>query len=145
MRTLTKISSYLTAVGCVLVIMLLTNCSKTVPETERVTSLLKSGTWKIQTATADGVDQTTIYKNFTITFTDKNFTTVSGSVVWSATGTWTFVSDAAKAFTRDDSIVVGIDNITDTALSLSLTWTKTTLSGGRSASLAGKNIFVFGK
>ena len=130
-------------------VMLLSDCggkSDPAPATEaqRVTGLMKAGTWKIQNVTVDGVDQTALFKNFTISFGDTNFTTVNGTVVWPPSGTWKFVNDQATSFTRDDGLVVTIQSISSTSFIMSLVWTKTTLGPGRMESVKGTTVFTMG-
>ena len=132
------------------VILLLSDCASKsndpAPATEpqRVTSLMKTGTWKVQTVTVDGTDQSTLFKNFTLSFTDAGFATVNGTAVWPASGTWKFVNDQATSFTRDDGLVVTIQNVSSTQLIISLVWTKTTLGPGRGWSVKGTTVFTLG-
>lgn len=112
-------------------------------EAERVAGLLKSGTWKIQSVTVDGTDRTSLFTGFTLTFSDLTYTPVNGGPVWSTNSTWGFVGDGASSFVRTDTLVVGIGAISDSSLTLTLTWTKTTYVGGRAGSVAGKHTFVF--
>ena len=88
---------------------------------------MKTGTWKIQSVPVDGTDQSELFKNFTLTFTDAGFATVNGTAVWPPSGTWKFVSDQATSFTRDDGLVVTIQTVSSTQLIISLVWTNTTL------------------
>ena len=115
-----------------------------VTEPQRVTSLLKTGTWKVQSVSVDGTDQSALFKNFTLSFTDAGFATVNGTAVWPASGTWKFVSDQATSFTRDDGLVVTIQNVSSTQLIISLVWTKTTLGPGRVGSVKGTTVFTLG-
>jgi hypothetical protein len=112
---------------------------------EKTKSLLTSGKWTMQSVTVDGATQTSVYAGLTITFTEGNFTTTNGRVVWPATGTWTFVGDDAKNIIRGDDLTISIDEISATQLSLKLTWDETTLGGGRSQSVAGVNVFRLGR
>ena|SRR5688572_10836736 len=114
-------------------------------EKEKVTKLMTGSSWKIQTTTVGGVVHNELFQNFSITFNTTGFSTTNGDPVWPSSGTWSFTDDTAKAFTRSDGIVVTIEEISESGLVLSLTWTKTTLSGGRENSIAGKNVFSFGK
>ena len=127
-------------------LILLQGCKKDdpLPETERVKNLLKANTWRMQTVTVDGIDQTLVYAGLTLTFTDTNYSTANGGAVWPATGTWTFADQTGKLITRSDGLPVSIEEATTTKLSLKLTWAKTTL-GGRASSIAGVHVFVFGK
>ena len=130
--------------------LLLSHCGKksdptpAVTEPQRVTSLLKTGTWKVQSVSVDGTDQSALFKNFTLSFTDAGFATVNGTAVWPASGTWKFVSDQTTSFTRDDGLVVTIQNVSSTQLIISLVWTKTTLGPGRVGSVKGTTVFTLG-
>ena len=115
-----------------------------VTEPQRVTSLLKTGTWKVQSVSVDGTDQSALFKNFTLSFTDAGFATVNGTAVWPASGTWKFFNDQATSFTRDDGLVVTIQNVSSTQLIISLVWTKTTLGPGRVGSVKGTTVFTLG-
>ncbi len=112
------------------------------PESEKVAIILKSKAWNLQSTTIDGI-ATNDFKNMTLMFTTSNYTTTNGGVVWPATGTWSFTSTAGKSFKRDDGVEVLIESITETSLTLSLQWSKTTLGTGRVGSTAGKHVFSF--
>jgi hypothetical protein len=112
-------------------------------EQTRVLGLLKSGTWKLKSLTVDGVDQTASFPNMTLKFTDTNYSSVNGKDVWPASGTWSFTSDAATAFDRNDGTQVSIDAISATDMTLSLNWTTTKLGPGRMQRIQGKNVFKF--
>lgn len=113
-------------------------------EAERVSGLMTSSMWKLSSLKVDDVSKN-LFEDMTITFTATGFTTTKGAPVWPASGTWTFTNDGAKEFRRDDQTVVSIESITSTSMTLSLAWTKTTIGPGRTASVAGKHVFVFGK
>jgi hypothetical protein len=136
------------AVGILLMgIILIQSCKgdDPIPATEQVKEVLKSGAWKMQTVTVDGTDQTTVYKNLTLTFSDTGFNTTNGGMAWPASGTWKFTDDTAKAIERSDGLTITIDEATTTKLVLRLTWSKTTIGLGRTASVKGVNVFTFGK
>jgi hypothetical protein len=101
-------------------------------------------TWKMQSVTVDGADKTSVYKGLTISFTSTAFTTANGGAVWPASGTWTFTSADATSIKRDDGLPVNVE-VTDTTLKLTLTWTKTTLGGGKAYSVSGVNVFTMVK
>lgn len=127
---------------------LLPGCGKNDPainEAQRVTALLTSASWKIQGVMIDGADKTSLFQNLSLAFTDKTFSSTNGNAVWPPTGSWTFTSDQAKAFTRNDGIQVSIQEAGNTTLILSLVWTKTTLGSGRATSIPGTMVFTFGK
>ena len=109
-----------------------------------VQAKLVSSTWKMQSVSVDGVDQTSVYKGLALNFTATSFTSTNGGVVWPASGTWSFTSTDATAIKRDDGIQVNMV-VTDTTLKLTLTWTKTTFNGGRVESVKGQNVFTMTK
>lgn len=134
----------------ILVIGSLSNCSSDndtpLPsKQDEVTAILTSAPWKVNTVSVDGVDKTIVYKDLGLTFTNTSFTSVNGAAVWPASGTWTFTSSAATAFTRNDGLVVTIQEATATSLKLALTWNKSTLSPGKTQSVVGAHVFSFRK
>ena len=127
--------------------LLLLNCKGKDPEpsaTDKVKAQLTSSTWTLQKVTVDDVDQTSAYSGMTIKFTETTYTTTKGGLVWPASGTWAFTDDTATAFKRDDGVEVKTA-ATDTSLTLTLTWAKTTLGSGRVESTKGVHIFTFKK
>ena len=105
--------------------------------------ILQSGTWKVQSVTIDGTTATSSFTGFTLAFSASGYTSTNGDPVWANTGTWTKLNN--DGFTRDDGLPVTIDLISNSVLQLSLTWTKTTLGGGRAASVPGKYVFSLSK
>jgi hypothetical protein len=132
----------------VVIFLQLTSCgSKSDPAPsaqDAVTAKLIANNWTMQNVSVDNVDQTSVYKGLTIKFTANAFTTTNGAAVWPASGTWSFDSTDGKTIKRNDGIVVTVE-ATDTKLKLTLTWSKTTLSGGRTESVGGLNVFSFVK
>ncbi len=128
----------------------LTSCGKksdpapTVSAQDQVKAQLVANPWKLQSVSVDGVDQTSVYQGFAITFTGSGYTTSKGGAVWPASGTWTFASTDGTAIKRDDGLDVQI-LVTATLLKMTLTWTKTTLGGGRIESLKGQHVFTMTK
>jgi hypothetical protein len=134
----------------VVAIALLANCGNNsdapLPsKQEEVKAVLTASPWKVNTVSVDGVDKTVTYKDLGITFTGTSFTSVNGAAIWPASGTWTFTSATATAFTRDDGLVVTIQEATATSLKLGLTWNKNTLKTGRTESISGAHVFSFSK
>ena len=127
--------------------ILLQQCGSSDPatptEAQRVTSLMKTGPWKIQSVTVDGVNQNALFTGLTLSFSDKGFTSTNGVPVWPLSGTWTFVNDQASSFTRNDGVIVTIQDITSTSMTLRLTWSKTTFGPGRVTSISGQTVFIF--
>jgi hypothetical protein len=116
-----------------------------VKESDRVEKLLTTGTWNIQSVTVGGVNKNELFTYFTLRFSDGGFTANDGEPVWPASGVWSFVDEKAKAIVRGDGIVVTLDEITETSLIISMDWDQTTLAGGKSKSIQGSHVFVFGK
>lgn len=112
-------------------------------ETDRVQAILTDGAWNLQTVTVGGTDQTALYAGLQVTFTATGYTSVNGDAVWPATGTWQFTNESATVIKRNDDLVIDIAEILDNKLVLELTWTKTTLGSGRTASVAGEHTFTF--
>jgi hypothetical protein len=114
-------------------------------EAARVTKLLTSATWKLNSVTVDGVSKN-MFSGMTLTFSTANgYTATKGDPVWTSTGTWSFTDDTAKGIIRNDQTIVNVESIDDNNVTLSLIWSKTTLGAGRVESIPGKHVFVFGK
>lgn len=134
-----------------LFVLFLSGCGKTDPapaaqtDAQKNTTLITAGTWALQTVQVDAVDKTTVYKDLKLTFSSTGFTATGGGSVWPATGTWKFADDTGKVITRGDGLSVNLTEVSATKLVLTLTWTKNTLDGGRVESVAGQNVFTFGK
>lgn len=114
-------------------------------EVQKATKLLTAGLWSMQTVQVDGTDRTTTYKDLKVTFTATGFSSTNGGAVWPATGTWKFKDDAGKTIERGDGLLVSVVELSSSKMVLSLTWSKTTLGGGRHASISGSHTFTFGK
>lgn len=132
-------------ISMLFVISVMSGCGDSGPTAPDTKVLLTSGTWKINTVTVDGVNQDELFTNFSISFTATSFTSTPGGALWPASGTWAFANSDQKAFTRNDGVEVTLESISETALTLKLTWNKTTLGGGRVASTQGNYIFTFSK
>lgn len=108
--------------------------------TETVTNQLKSGSWRVNTVTVDGVVSND-FAGMTLAFTASAYTSTNASPVWPASGSWNFTRDDAKVLKRNDGVEVAIDAISDNTLVLSLTWSKRTLGNGREKSVSGRHVF----
>lgn len=104
-----------------------------------------SGGWKAQSVLVDGVDDTSIYSNLKLSFSDTEFASTNGGSVWPTSGTWKFTDDSGQTIERGDGLLIGVDEITSNSLTLSLTWTETTLGPGRIKSTSGKHVFKLKK
>lgn len=147
-----KITAIATLAILASMVLFLSNCggSKVDPtpvetEAQKNTRLLTAGAWSVQTVLVDAVDKTTVYKDLKLTFSSTGFTSTGGGSVWPATGTWKFKDDTGKTIDRGDGLSITATEISATKLVLGLTWTKTTLAGGRAESVAGQHVFTFGK
>lgn len=123
------------------------SCTKSDPksETERVKEILTANTWVIQSVTVDGIDKTSDYSGMTLAFTNTNYSTENGGLVWPDIGAWKFADDSGKIISRNDDLIITIEEASTTKLVMKLMWLKTTLSGGRSESVRGAHVFVFRK
>jgi hypothetical protein len=121
------------------------SCEEEETESERVTRLLTSGAWKLQTATVDQQDRTSVYQGLQITFDQAAFTATNGKVIWPNSGSWQLTDANAKTFDRNDGLRVTINELDDTKLVLTFVWSRTSLAPGRTASINGNHVFTFGK
>lgn len=140
-----KINTFLFTVT-ITSLLLVTSCKKSddpQPETARVKGLLKANTWRIQSVNVDATDQTELFTGLTLSFTDTNYTATNGTVVWPASGTWSFTDATAKKVLRSDDVEVVIVEVTDSSLKLSLTWDTGTIGSGRTLSVEGNHVFSF--
>ena len=115
---------------------------KVVPESERVTNLLKSSSWVVLSVKVDDVAVAS-FANMTLAFTSTSYSTTNGGLVWPASGTWAFSDQTGKVIKRNDRLVINIDTLSENILALSLNWANTTLGGGRNDSVGGKYVFSF--
>jgi hypothetical protein len=115
------------------------------PETERIRELLTNGLWSIQSVRVDNTDQTTLYQNLSLAFSDGNFTAIAGGTVWPTSGTWSFTDDTAKTILRSDGVTITLEELTSDRLVLNLDWDVTTIGAGKSESIQGAHVFTFTK
>jgi hypothetical protein len=106
---------------------------------------LTATTWKLTKVTVDGVDQTSVYENLTLTFTNTAYTSTNGKVIWPTSGTWLFNNGQATEMKRNDGLEISIQNLTDTSLRLGLDWESTSIGTGRVLAIGGQHVFEFGK
>ena len=132
----------------VAMVVILNGCKKDDPPSpqETVTAQLTSAAaWQSLVVTVDGVDRSDVYKDFSITFGKSTYTTVSGSPIWKASGTWAFANAEATKMKLDGNIDVEINFISTDILELSLQWNEDTFEPGRINSVKGKNKFKLKK
>lgn len=108
---------------------------------DEVRTKLMSATWTVQSVTVDGVDQSSLYKNLSLKFAASSYTSTNGSVIWPASGTWSFTDQTATVIRKEDGTDVLVE-VTDTSLKLTLTSLKTTIGPGRLTSLKGVHVFT---
>jgi hypothetical protein len=146
---LTQAKKLVAAVAVLSALLFIASCGGDPPtpeetEVEKATKLL-AGTWTVQNVTVDGNDRTSVYKDVRITFNGSNLTATNGGVVWPASGTWRFADETAKTITRSDGLTISVNELTTNKLVAALTWTRATLGGGRTESVAGQHVFTFSK
>lgn len=112
---------------------------------EEATAKLTSSPWKLDRVTVDGINQTDVYKNLTVSFTGSAFSSTNGGVVWPANGSWTFQNQEATLIKRSDDVEITIQTLTDQSLMLSFYWEKNTLRNARVSSIQGQHVFTFVK
>ncbi len=121
-----------------------------ISETEQAVKNLTGSSWKMKSVTIDGVDKSSLFTSFTMTFTKSgstngSYTTTGGGVVWPGNGNWALQSGVSSFTRAEDGLAVKIDELTETSFKMSLTWSKTTLGPGRIQSLKGQYVFAMGK
>lgn len=127
----------LACLGVIVITLLITACGGSDKENEkdRTNRLLKSTTWKLNRVTVDGVDKTSDYTGMTLKISDGTYTSTNGEPVWPTSGVWKLVDN--KTAERDGSETVRIEVLSETTLTLSLDWQKTTFGPGRISSIQG--------
>ncbi len=76
--------------------------------------------------------------------TSSGYTSTNGKGLWPASGSWSFVGTDGKSIRREDGTEMVVE-VTDTSLKLSFNWTKATIGGGRTESIAGQHVLSFTK
>jgi hypothetical protein len=147
MKNIKKMVTIVFSSSALCLLLMLASCGDDAAQSEadRVKDILKSGTWKVQTVSVDNTDQTLLYKNLTLTFTDANYTSTNGANVWPASGGWSFTDDTAKTILRSDGVSMYVGEANPTKLVLSFQWNNTTIGSGRGESIAGPHVFTFSK
>lgn len=119
---------------------------------DKAISNLIASPWKVVSVTVDGIDKTSLFTGFTITFTKSSantggYSTVNGGVLWPASGQWTIADmNTANSFQRSDGVEVQLAaEVTATSLKMSLASNKNTFGPGRIESIKGQHVFTMGK
>ena len=112
--------------------------------TDKVKALLTAKPWKVSSVTANGIDETSQFANFSITFSENNYSTVNGGPVWPSSDTWSFKgsNDPHSIIRGGDGIEIQLMEVSSTDLKMSFTWNKTTLGPGRITSTSGEIVFA---
>jgi hypothetical protein len=124
---------------------LLSSCKKNEDTAQQKAMKLITGTWTSTNVTVDGVNKNDLFTGFTLTLSPAVFSSSNGDPVWPVSGTWNFTDGNATAFIRNDGVVVSVNALTETSLTLTLQWDKTTFGGGRTNSVSGQHVFEFSK
>jgi hypothetical protein len=115
---------------------------------EKAKQNLTASPWKVISVTVDGVDKTSLFTGFTITFTSApsfNYTTTNGGAVWPSSGGWSFSDSDGKALNFSGVLPIQLTTLTETSLVMSFAWNKNTFGSGRSGSIKGNHVFTMGK
>lgn len=113
------------------------------PQTDVTTKL--QGTWKIQSLMVDGVDKTSLFLGFAISFvSSSNFNTSNGGQIFPNSGSFGF-ADSNATILRLSGVPDITFVVTDTSLKMTLSWTKNTFGSGRIESISGQHVFTMNK
>lgn len=113
------------------------------PQADVTTKL--QGSWKIQSLMVDGVDKTSLFPGFTISFvSSSNFNTSNGGQVFPSSGTYGF-ADSNATVLRLQGVPDITFEVTDTSLKMTFSWTKNTFGPGRIGSISGQHVFTMNK
>jgi len=121
--------------------IIISGCNDEPTVAEKVEGMLVAVEWSKPIVTVDGVDQSSLYQDFNITFTKTTYTTTGGGPLWPASGTWKFTDETAKTIRLDDHIDVRINEISETNLEIAIQNDNTTFKSGRVNSVKGKCVF----
>jgi hypothetical protein len=105
--------------------------------------LLTASAWSINSITVDGVDQSSLFTNMTVSFAESEYETSGGSEVWPASGTWRFKQNNSNVIIIDNDIEMTIVNLDESTLKISFQWNHNTFGTGRAKSIAGFHEFTF--
>lgn len=114
-------------------------------EAQKATKLLTAGQWSVQSVSVDGQDRSSTYKDLKLTFSATSITATNGGAIWPASTTWKFKDDTGKTIERGDGLSIAVAELSASKLVLALSWSKTTLGGGRALSISGQHNFTFTK
>ena len=100
-------------------------------------------TWSLATVDVSGIDYTDVYTNFTVDFTDGQFTITNGGPFFPGNGTWTFASDAAETVVLNSGVELTIQELSEQRLIFSVQIDETLY--GRTEQVGGNNIFTLNR
>ncbi|MCB0490342.1 MAG: hypothetical protein KDC99_17825 [Cyclobacteriaceae bacterium] len=144
-----KLKKTILVLAMLLTLLMSCDTEPEISRQEEVTAQLISGgaLWNVKEVTIDDVVENTLFANLSIQFEEGTYSSTNGGLVWSPTGTWSFASEDATSFIREDGVEVLIESMTSDELILSLDWPETTLDAdkGRTTSRKGRHKFRFGK
>jgi hypothetical protein len=137
---------FYTSVLALAALLFVSSCSKNDESAiDKATRQLTAGAWNLSSVTVDGTSHSDLFQGMTLRFTGNTYTTTHGGPVWPASDTWNFENGSPGSIRRGDGVDVQVTSLTDTSLTLRLTWDQTILSAGRSNALAGDHVFQFTK
>lgn len=122
-----------------------------------VTNLVKSQ-WKVSSVMVDGMDMSSMFTGFTISFNPSSYqngipsftgsySVTNGGPVWYSSGNWIIpdINMAGSFIRSSDDLSITLQEVTETNLKMSLQWNKQTFGDGRIGSIQGQHIFTMGK
>lgn len=132
--------------GTLVLIIVMTTCSPSKTnsvERNMIVSRLVANAWVVRSVSVDGVDRTGMYTGLIIQFSATNFQSMNGLPIWPISGTWTFLPGTVNKIVRNDGTAIDIA-FSGSNLTMTMTWPYSSL-GGRTQSIVGVHVFVFGK
>ncbi len=113
------------------------------PSAEEKFRKLIETTWTISEVFIDDVDKSSDFQGLTLQFGTQTYSSTNGEPLWPSSGTWALGNTDITQIVRDAQLVIDVEEISETKLTLSFDWDDTTYGPGRVASIAGRHKFVF--
>jgi len=100
-------------------------------------------TWSLTSVDVGGIDYSDVYTDFTIDFTDGQFTIQNGGPYFPGNGTWQFSSDEAEEVVLNSDVTLEIQEITENQFVFAVNIDETLY--GRISQVGGNNIFTLNR
>jgi hypothetical protein len=112
-------------------------------EVERATRILTEKEWTMASVTVDGVNQNAMFAGLKLNFGQASVSATPPGPIWPATTDWAFTGGGVQQFETGSGLLVTIQTLEDSGLTLALNWDKITLNGGKQTSIKGQHVFSF--